>query len=158
LTKSIAEQLSVPREKFESIIHEDLNIRKLSVKWVLKCQNEDKKRQRCQASEKFLDFFWRDPKDFLRRFMSMEETWLYHYDPETKHQSMEWWHSGSPRQKFPSQKSAGKVLARLHFLESRRHPPHWLAFKGTNFQRGVSLISAGAVEGHFEGKTQRGDH
>ena len=27
----------------------------------------------------------------------MEETWLYHYDPETKQQSMEWRHSGSPR-------------------------------------------------------------
>ena len=27
----------------------------------------------------------------------MEETWLYHYDPETKQQSMKWRHSGSPR-------------------------------------------------------------
>jgi len=42
----------------------------------------------------------------------MDETWLYHYDPETKQQSMEWRHSGSPRpQKFRVQKSAGKVLA-----------------------------------------------
>jgi len=42
----------------------------------------------------------------------MDETWLYHYDPETKQQSMEWWHSGSPRpKKFRVQKSAGKVLA-----------------------------------------------
>ena len=29
----------------------------------------------------------------------MDETWLYHYDPETKQQSMEWWHSGSPHPK-----------------------------------------------------------
>jgi len=27
----------------------------------------------------------------------MDETWLYHYDPETKQQSMEWRHSGSHR-------------------------------------------------------------
>jgi len=26
----------------------------------------------------------------------MDETWLYHYDPETKQQSMEWRHSGLP--------------------------------------------------------------
>jgi len=26
----------------------------------------------------------------------MDETWLYHYDLETKQQSVEWWHSGSP--------------------------------------------------------------
>jgi len=29
----------------------------------------------------------------------MDETWLYHYDPETKQQSMEWRHSGSPHPK-----------------------------------------------------------
>jgi histone-lysine N-methyltransferase SETMAR len=41
----------------------------------------------------------------------MDETWFYHYDPETKHQSMEWWHSGSSHpKKFRVQKSAGKVL------------------------------------------------
>ena len=27
----------------------------------------------------------------------MDETWLYHYGPEKKQQSMEWRHSGSPR-------------------------------------------------------------
>jgi len=31
------------------------------------------------------------------RLVTMDETWLYHYDPETKPQSMEWRHSGSPR-------------------------------------------------------------
>jgi len=35
----------------------------------------------------------------------MEETWLYHYDPEKKQQSMGWQHSGSPRpKKIPSAK------------------------------------------------------
>jgi len=44
----------------------------------------------------------------------MNETWLYHYDSETKRQSMEWWLSGSSRpQKFRVQKSAGKVLASI---------------------------------------------
>jgi hypothetical protein len=43
-------------------------------------------------------FVWRDPNDFLSRLMTMDETWLYHYDPETetKQQAMEWRHSGSP--------------------------------------------------------------
>jgi hypothetical protein len=41
-----------------------------------------------------------------------DETWLYHYDLETKQQSMEWRHSGSPQpKKFRVQKSAGKVLS-----------------------------------------------
>jgi len=29
--------------------------------------------------------------------VTMDETWLYHYDLETKQQSVEWRHSGSPR-------------------------------------------------------------
>jgi len=44
-------------------------------------------------------FFRRDPNDFLSRLVTMDETWLYRYDPETKQQSMEWQHSGSPRTK-----------------------------------------------------------
>ena len=44
----------------------------------------------------------------------MDETWLYHYDPETKQQRMEWRHSGSPSPKtFRVQKSVGKVLASI---------------------------------------------
>ena len=48
----------------------------------------------------------------------MDETWLYHYDPETKQQSMEWWHSGSPRppQKIPSTKFRWKS-SRLDFWD-----------------------------------------
>jgi len=44
----------------------------------------------------------------------MDESWLYHYDLETKQQSMEWRHSGSPRpKKFRVQKSAGEILASI---------------------------------------------
>ena len=43
----------------------------------------------------------------------------------------------------------------LDFLGSRRHSPCWLPSKGPNYQRGVLLISAGAIGGHYEGKTPR---
>jgi len=104
--KSIAEQLGISREWVGSIINEDLDIRKFSAKWVPKRLNENKKRQRCQSSEQHLEFFRHDPNDFLSRLVTMDETWLYHYDPETKQQSMEWRHSGSPRppQNIPSAK------------------------------------------------------
>jgi len=105
--KSITEQLGISRERVGSIIHGDLDMRKLSAKWVPKCLNAEQKRQRCQPSEQLLEFFRRDPNDFLSRLVTMDETWLYHYDPETKQQSMEWRHSGSPRpKKFRVQKSA----------------------------------------------------
>jgi hypothetical protein len=92
--KSIAEQLDVSRERVGSIIHEDLDMRK----WVPKCL-KDQKRQWYQSSEQLLEFFRRDPNDCLSRLVTMDETCLYHYDPETKQQSMKWRHSGSPHPK-----------------------------------------------------------
>jgi len=49
--KSIAEQLDISRERVGFIILEDLDMRKLSAKWVPKCLNAGQKRQRCQSSE-----------------------------------------------------------------------------------------------------------
>jgi len=57
LAKSIAEQLDTSRERVGSIIHEDLDMRKLSAKWVPKCLNADQKRQRCHSTEQFWNFF-----------------------------------------------------------------------------------------------------
>ena len=110
--KSIAQQLGISCEQAGSIIHEDLDTEKLSAKWVLKCLNADQKCRRCQSSEQILEFFLCDPNDFLSRLVTMDKTWLYHYDLETKQQTMEWWHRASPcPKKFRVQKSAGKVLA-----------------------------------------------
>ena len=57
LAKSIAEQLGISRERVGSIIHEDLDMRKLSAKWIPKCLNADHKCQRCLSSEQILNFF-----------------------------------------------------------------------------------------------------
>jgi len=49
--KSIAEQLGISREWVGSVIHEDLDMRKLSAKLAPKFLKADQKRQRCQSSE-----------------------------------------------------------------------------------------------------------
>ena len=90
LAKSIAEQMGISCERVGSIVLEDLDMWKLSVKWVPKCLNADQKRQWCHSSEQILEFFRRDLNYFLSRLVTMVETWLQHYDPETKQQSMEW--------------------------------------------------------------------
>jgi len=52
----------------------------------------------------------------------MDETWLYHYGPETKQKSMEWRYSGSPRpKKLRVQKSARKVLASIFLDQDNIH-------------------------------------
>jgi len=156
--KSIAEQLAISRERDGSIIHEDLDMGMLSAKWIPKCLNADKICQRCQSPEQNLIFFLRDPNDFLSWLVTMDETWLYHHDLETKQQWMEWRHSGWPGPKIIPSAKIGWKISHLDFLGSRWHPPHWLSSKWPNYQRGVLLISPGTIEGYFEGKTQRKVH
>ena len=61
-----------------------------------------------------MEFFRHDPNDFLSRLVTMDETWLYHYDPKTKQQLMEWRYSSSPHPKiFREQKSTGKFSPRF---------------------------------------------
>ena len=57
--------------------------------------------------EQHLTNFRADKKLFIERY----ETWVHHYDPETKILSMQWKHKGSPTpKKFKVLPSAGKVL------------------------------------------------
>jgi hypothetical protein len=134
------------------IIHEDLDMRKPYANWVSKCLNDYQNLlQWCQSSEKILDNFLHDPNEFLSRLLPMEETWLYDYNAETKQQSMEWRHNGSNcPQNIPSEKYPGEFVT--SFLGSRRHAPLCLSSYGTDYQRGILLISAGAIEGRIEGK------
>jgi len=55
---------------------------------------------------------WRHSNDFLSRLVTMDETWLHRYDPQTKQQSMKWRHNGLPRlEKFRVQNFAEKFIA-----------------------------------------------
>jgi hypothetical protein len=58
--KYLVEQLDISRERFRSIIPEDLDIRKLSAKWVQKCLNADENVNGVNRLNK-LGFFRRDP-------------------------------------------------------------------------------------------------
>ena len=87
----------------------------------------------------------------------MDETWLYHYDPETKQQSMEW---GIEAHLAPKNSECKNPLENFspRFFEIKTTSCSLIIFQGPNYPRGVLLISAGAIEGHFKGKTSREDH
>ena len=144
-TKSIAKQLGISREQVGSIIHEDLDMRKLSTKWVPKCLNADQKCQWCHLSEQILEFFRRDPNDFV----VFGDHWqnlvisLWPGDKATINGVAA--KRLTPPQKIPSAKICWKSSC-LNFLGSWWHPPHWLSSKGPNYQHGVLLMSAGATE------------
>ena len=107
--KSIAEELGISSERVGSIIHEDLDMRKLSAKRIPKCLNAEQKLQRCHSYEKIWNFFSAIKIISCQaRLVRMDETWVYHYDLETKQQSIE-----SCPKKFRVQKSTGKFLASI---------------------------------------------
>jgi len=51
--KSITEQLLISRERVGSIIHEDLDMRKLSAKWIPKCLKADQNLNGASRLNKF---------------------------------------------------------------------------------------------------------
>jgi len=108
----------------------NLDIRKFSAKWIPKCLNADQKRQTCRSSEQHLEFFFcqRDQNDFLSRLVTMEETWLYHYDAETKQQSMDWRHSGSSRPESSECKNSVKKFS-PRFFKIKMAFSWWIIFK-----------------------------
>ena len=55
--KPIAEQLGISRERVGAIIHEDLDMQKLSAKWVPKCLNAGQKVNGASRPSKFWNFF-----------------------------------------------------------------------------------------------------
>ena len=59
-----------------------------------------------------LALFNADPEDFNARFVTVDETWVHHFTPESKRSSMQWKHTDSPPpKKAKVTPSAGKVMA-----------------------------------------------
>ena len=78
-----------------------LGMRKLFSKWVPCLLAPDQKQQRVEDSERSLELFKLGKKDFLRRYVTMYETWKHHYTPETKRSSAEWSAADESRPKRP---------------------------------------------------------
>jgi len=47
---------------------------------------------RAETSASLLSVFNENPDKFILRFVTADETWLHHFDPESKAQSMAWKH------------------------------------------------------------------
>ena len=70
-----------------AISHEKLGVRKISAGWVLRLLSEENKRNRVVDSKAILALFRHNPDEFLRRYITLYETWIHHYTPGTKKQS-----------------------------------------------------------------------
>lgn len=62
-------------------------MRKLSARWVPRLLTIDQKLTRMNIYQGCLDLFKRNPSEFLRRFITVDETWIHYYTPQTNSQN-----------------------------------------------------------------------
>ena len=108
----ISENIGISKEYVGDILHEELDKKKLCTRWVPQLLTADQKSKRMKISEQCLERFNKNKTDFVRRFITMDETWIHHYTPESKQQSKQWTEPGcSAPKKTRSVPSEGKVMA-----------------------------------------------
>ena len=117
--REISEALNISVGRTWNILHEYLGMRKLSARWVPRWLTADNKRARVVASEQSLSMFQRNPKGFLQRYVTVNETWIHYYTLETKNQSKMWTGPGeSAPKKAKTVRSAGEVMATIFWDSS----------------------------------------
>jgi len=82
-----AETIGISEECVGYILHEELVMKKLCARWVPHLLTADQKCTRLKISEQCLERFNKNRTDFVRRFITMDETWIHHYTRESKQQS-----------------------------------------------------------------------
>ena len=72
----------------------------------------DQRQQRVDGSEHCLQQFQHNKKEFLSKYVTIIETWIYHFTPESDRQPAEWTAAGESHPKWPKKQTlAVKVLA-----------------------------------------------
>ena len=104
--------LMISRSTIGRTLTEKLEYRKVCARWVPCMLTEDHQWQRIDSSREFLQCYADENDNFSDSIVTGDETWAFHFTPETKQQSREWRHSSSPKpRKFKTTQSAGKVMA-----------------------------------------------
>ena len=57
--------------------------------WVPRLLTVDQKQQRVDDSKRCLQLFQRNKKEFLRKYLIMDETWIHHFTPVSTQLSAE---------------------------------------------------------------------
>ena len=77
--REIAETIGISKERVGYILHEELDMKRLCARWVPRLLTADQKRTRMKICEQCLERFNENKTDFVRRFVTMDETWIHHY-------------------------------------------------------------------------------
>lgn len=110
----IVETLQISKERVGEILHAHLNMKKISARWVPKMLTPLDKQRRLASCKDFLELAGDNLDNVCRRIITVDETWIRQYDPESKQESMQWIKKGErPPKKFKVEKSASKLMATI---------------------------------------------
>ncbi|XP_035234280.1 protein GVQW3-like, partial [Stegodyphus dumicola] len=107
--RDLTDSLGILLGTVSNILSVNLGFKKLCAKWVLHSLTMEQKHIRMRLCQQHLERFKKNKSDFIRRFITLDETWVYHHDPESKQEAKEWCEPGSSAPKrVRVQKSAKK--------------------------------------------------
>ena len=114
--ETISAQFDVSVGTVHTIIHKELKMRLICKKFVSKVLREEQKERRHDSRE-MVELINSDPA-VLDPLVACNESWIYCYGPETKKQSSQWKHAGSPRRKKARWSKSTHKLLMIHFFDS----------------------------------------
>lgn len=79
-----ADMVGISKSAVHRILTEKLDMRKLCARWVPRLLTIEQKQRREDVSIECLAKFHSNKAEFLRRFITMDETWVHHFTPETR--------------------------------------------------------------------------
>ncbi|XP_071097976.1 histone-lysine N-methyltransferase SETMAR-like [Haliotis cracherodii] len=130
----IANLVDISQERVHFILTDILGTHKVSDRWVSTLLTADQKRPRENLSRENLKLSESDPDNFLKRFVTMDETWVHHFEPESKQQSKQRKDVTSPTpKKAKSVPSAGKVMASVFWDSEGVIMVDWLPVTGAYY-------------------------
>ena len=108
----IAREVGISYGSVLNILHDHLGLSKVCAKWVPRLLTPVQKSFRVETCSELLGIYSANSDNVLSRIVTGDETWIHHWDPDTKQKSMQWKHANSPPpRKFRTQQSAGKIMA-----------------------------------------------
>ena len=130
---TISAVLIVSVRTVHTITREELKMQKICAKFL---RREHQKERCCHDSRDMVELINSDLA-VLDVLVTCDKSWIYCYDPETKRQSSQWKHPGSPRPKKARQSKSTHTLLMIPFFWQHWQDLHTLGSHYTDSQQGI---------------------
>ncbi|XP_033610182.1 uncharacterized protein LOC111871520 isoform X2 [Cryptotermes secundus] len=122
--REVADDVGISIGSCHEIFSNVLGMKRVAAKFVPKLLNFEQKQRRMEVAQESLKEV-NDDAELLKRVITGDETWVYGYDVETKAQSSQWKHPGSPKGQTVNKEYYLKVQRRLREAIRKKRPDLW---------------------------------